>query len=478
MSTVLFLQNSFFESLGIEYLSAVLKKDGFSCELFIYNDNIQDLRDYIRKRPDIFLLAFQIFSYHHDWAVYVIKELKSEFSVPVVIGGGHPTFFPEESIKMEGVDFLIRAEGEYPLLHLCRKLIAGKRDYEIKSLWAKKEDGSISRNKMDSLIENLDKLPYADRTIYESTIFFKSFPVKRFLTRRGCPYSCSFCFNKQYRKLFSEKGKYVRIRTPDNVIEEILEVRNRYRMKTVAFTDDDFTSNKKWCYEFLEKYKKLVNVPFTAFGKASELNDELVMALKDAGCHMFAIGIESGNEQIRNKILRKNLTDDQIFRAANFLHKHGVNFMTFSMLGNPEEDFADAEHTLRFNVSLKPRVGVATVLNPYIETDIHRYCLEKGLIDKSTKVQLQQKADIFGYTIFIKQPHMDKIVNLSKVYTMLVRFPFLIPIVIWLIRHKLLPRFILKICYAIFSAFRQKMKLNLNLFEFIFLGLKVWKQSY
>lgn len=476
--TVLFIQNSQFEALGIECLSALLKKEGFDTGLFIYDNNALDLLEYIKARPNIFLLGFQIFSYQHNWAVELMKKLKSEIKIPIVIGGGHPTFFPEESIKMEGVDYSVRGEGEYPLLNLCRALVAGRKGHEIKSVWAKLEDGSIVRNEMDDLPDNLDELPFPDRTIYENTLFFNNFPVKRFLTRRGCPYNCSFCFNKQYREITRGKGRYVRLRTPDNVIEEILQVKAKYGMKTVAFTDDDFTSNKEWSFEFLEKYKNKINLPFTAFGKAAELDEEMARILKDAGCHMFAFGVESGDERMRNEVLRKNLTNEQIFKAVKIFHKYDINFMTFNMVGNPGESFDDAVRTLKFNVSLKPKVSSSTVLNPYVETDLYNYCLKHGYIDQTTKDQLKEQADLFGYAVFLKQPDMDKIVNLEKVFTMLVKFPVLIKPTVWLIKHNLLPRPLLSLCYKTFSALRQKDKLRLNWREFVYFGIKLRKQSY
>ena len=129
-------------------------------------------------------------------------------------------------------------------------------------------------------------------------------------------------------------------------------------------------------------------------------------------------------------------------------------------------------------MALRPSTSVATVLNPYRETDIYNYCLEKNLIDKKTQRMLEEEANVFGYTAFLNQPEMREMISLSKLFTMLVRLPWLIRPAEWLIKHDLLPRPMLAICYYISSALRQKIKLKLNWFEFITLGIKIGKDLY
>ena len=333
--TVLFIQNTHFESLGLEYLSSTLKQHGFDTELFFFDGDVKKLLQYLRQKPDVFLIGLSLFSYQHGWATELIKEIINMSNIPIVVGGGHPTFFPEESILMVGVDFIVRGEGEFPLLNLCRTLTSVKKDIHIPGVWAKNADGTIVRNEMARLPDSLDAYPFPDRSLYRKSAF-SHFPVKRFITRRGCPHNCSFCFNKQYKQMMRGKGKTVRIRTPDNVIEEILQVKAHYGMKTVAFTDDDFTSNRTWCLEFLGKYRKNIGLPFSAFGKASEMDDELVRTLKASGCHMIAIGVETANERVRNNIFKKKLSNNQIFAAARLFHLHRLNFTTFNILANPE----------------------------------------------------------------------------------------------------------------------------------------------
>lgn len=478
MARVLFIQNLHFESLGIEYLAAVIRKEGIIPDLYIYDGNKEKLKKYILKCTDLLLLAFPVFSYQHSWAQDLMELIKRICNVPIVIGGGHPTFFPEESIRMPNVDYMIRGEAEYPFRDLCTEIVSGKSGERILGVWVKRKDGAIIRNDMAPLVEDLDVLPFPDRSLYENVVFFKGFPVKRFLTRRGCPYNCSFCFNKQYKELVRGKGKLVRIRSPRNVIEELERVKKKYGMRTVAFTDDDFTSNEKWCYEFLNLYRKAINLPFTIFGKAAELNDSLVYALKEAGCHMFAFGVESGNQDIRNEILHKDLSDDQIHTAVKLLHKYKLQFTTFSMLGNPGESFIDAVETVKFNARLRPKVGVATVLNPYRETDIYKYCEKKGLIKEGINEELQRNANVFGYTVFLDQPDMEKIIILSKIYTMLIKFPSLIRICVYVIDRELLPKCIYKVVYYIFSALRQRIKLRLGWLEFIYFSFKIGAKGY
>src|SRR5207245_532111 len=125
------------------------------------------------------------------------------------------------------------------------------------------------------------------------------------------------------KEMYDGLGKYVRYRSPENVIEEIRQVQSKYGIRTVGFIDDTFTTNRKWLLRFLEIYREEIKLPFTCLVRANELKEHVAEALGKSGCRYVSFGIEVGNENIRNNILARHMTDEQIRNAAMLMHKYG-----------------------------------------------------------------------------------------------------------------------------------------------------------
>jgi radical SAM superfamily enzyme YgiQ (UPF0313 family) len=176
-----------YESLGVEYISAVLKSHGHSVELVfdpkLYNDHVikidtlskifsykeQVINDVLKISPDV--VCFSPVSDDYLWASDLAKSIKQHLDVPVVFGGIHATSIPEVVIKNEFIDFVVVGEGEYPLLELVECLEEGKKNYYIKNIWFKK-NGRVIRNKLRQLINDLDKLPFPDKDLYYSKLSY------------------------------------------------------------------------------------------------------------------------------------------------------------------------------------------------------------------------------------------------------------------------------------------------------------------
>ena len=198
---VLFIQQDVFKNYGTMLLSGILKENGHECDILI-----DALEKYLMKEirlinPD--LIAFSISTTIYSWMKDTAKRIKLEFNKPIIVGGPHATFFPEV-INDESVDIICVGEGEDAIIELVNKLKKGEDITKIKNLWVKK-DGKIYKNPIMHAIENLDSIPYADRDIYRKYSLFRDQNVDVFMSGRGCPYNCTFCFNKGYNELY--KGK-------------------------------------------------------------------------------------------------------------------------------------------------------------------------------------------------------------------------------------------------------------------------------
>ena len=259
------------------YLSACLKRSGHEADCFIAaeeKDLIKAVGDYA---PDI--IGFTVISGMHRWCIETGRKLKAEDNL-IVFGGPHPTFFPEV-IHEEGVDIICVGEGERAVVELADRFPDMEEISKTRNLHVRIK-GSVVRNEVRELVGDLDDLPFPDREVFYKYRALRVNSRKTVITSRGCPYSCTFCFNSSYRRLYANKGKYVRSRSTDNVVDEILEIRQRYPMESVFFQDDTFILHRDWLLGFLKDYNRRVSLPFTCLVRADLVTEEIVKALAEA----------------------------------------------------------------------------------------------------------------------------------------------------------------------------------------------------
>ncbi len=428
MANLLFIQNNQFEYFGPMYLSAVLKQNGHNCKLFVPSQEKNIINEIKKNNPDAFLVSCM--TGHHGKDIGFLKELKLRFSKPILLGGPHPTFF-QDVLKIPEIDYICIGEGEEFIVDFANKLDSKGRIESIPNLGCKK-NGKIKINPVRNLIKDLDKLPFADRTLYyDHYPALAQYPTKRFLATRGCPYNCSFCFNHTLQSIYSGKGKYMRYRSPENIIEEINQVKALYPTRTIRFPDDSLTINKKWLYAFLKIYKKNIKLPFSCLVRANELDEDIVTALKEANCINVFFGIETGNENLRNNILHKSLKNEDIIKGAHLLRKHKISFGTYNMLGLPGETLELAFETIKLNQKIKNTLPSSTIMQPYPRTEIVNYALKHGYLDKKPDVDLI--TGMLSDSLF-KIKNINKFINLNSFFYIAVRFPFLIPLIKLLIK--------------------------------------------
>ena len=464
MAKVLFLQNLPFEYMGPMYISAVLKSHGHRCHLIILSeekDYLQKVREY---NPD--LIGFSTMTGPHKWVLKIAREVKREVNTPILLGGPHPTFFPE-IIDEPQVDIICIGEGEFAVLDLAEKLDKGETIDHIPNLWVK-TDGRIVKNGLRPLLEDLDKLPYPDRALYDDCRILRAVPAMKFLTGRGCPYRCSFCFNHRFNELYKGLGRMVRKRTVESLVGEIKETARKYELTLVRFPDDTFTSNRRWLLEFLRQYKQDVGLPFTGLAHANELSEEVIRSLKASGCLNVYFGVETGNEALRNRLLNKNLTNAQIIDTAQLMRKYRLKFGTYNMFGLPHETLALAFETIELNRRLKPDYAINNIFQPYPRTAIADYAAEHGFMDaKNEYLETMNEGSI------LRLREIDQIVNLSRFAYLAIKFPLLTPLIKILIKRR--PNKIFKMIFDLTNAPAMKSNLNLGLINLVRWGLQLRK---
>lgn len=363
------------EPLGILSLTAAISGKH---QVFILEPTRDDIDQKIKSiKPDV--IAYSIRTSYHKDDIDLNRKLKSKYKFISVFGGPHATLFPD-MINEKGVDCICRGEGEEALLEFLDTLENKGDITKIRNFWVKKNK-KIYKNPVRPLVQNLDKLRFPDRSLLDDYKEIKSSKVKNFITGRGCPFECSYCFNAGFKKIYCGQN-YVRKRSVANVIKEIKNVRDKYGIEIAILEDDTININKKWLLEFCKKFKTL-GVKFICIGVRADLVDEeMVRALKKGHCIGIVFGIESGNEKVRREILNRHMSNKQIITCAKLFRKYRINYTTENILGIPTTSLEEDLDTLKLNVICQPMYSNAHIMQPYPSTKIYEFAVKKGLYQK------------------------------------------------------------------------------------------------
>ncbi|MFH1854163.1 MAG: radical SAM protein [Candidatus Omnitrophota bacterium] len=424
MARILFFQRIWHEFGGPEAISAYLKRHGHNVDLVIG----RYASDFLGRIKCNDIIAFSVMTGEHEWALDILSQIKKKTKVLGVFGGPHPTYF-SEIINHPAVDVVCRGEGELAMQALADAWGKGT-DYSSIPNLVVKLGKRISKNDVHGLVADMDSLPFPDRSIYYKYPLLRKNPMKTFMASRGCPFSCSFCFNEKLRSMYSGKGKYVRFRSPGNLVDEIKEVEHLYGLKSIYFMDDIFVLDKEWIKELTSLYKKEVGKPFVCSASVNTLSEDIIIMLKDANCHSVNFGIETGNEKLRKELFNKNITNEQIKKTASLLKKHKLRFLTFNIIGFPGETVNDAMETVDLNIKIGADFPRCSFLTPYPGTRIAEKYKDK-LKMKDIDGRHQQ------FVISFEVPDANALYNLHCFFQTAVMFPRLIGLIKKLIR---LPR--------------------------------------
>lgn len=385
----LFIQDTIdSESIGVAYISSVLKEEGHFTDLFIASLE-KDLFKKIKAfSPDAIL--FSVIITKQDYYSELGKRLKRLFPNKRIIAGGPYITLNHSYAENEWLDFAIIGEGEETIIELATALTNRSELKNIKNL-IYKEDGRICINGLRNLNENLDNLPLPDRNLYLKYPSFRKLTVKRFISGRGCPYSCTFCFTRKLRDLYKDKGRYIRKHSVERVCEEINLMKKNAVIKTVHFSDDIFLTDKKWLDEFYNLYPKKVGIPFQCNLTANIIDEDTIKLLKECGLRGVGIGLESGVEKIRGEILGKKFTNMEIMEIANLLHKYKIEIYTYNMIALPNETIDDAIETLNLNIKMGVRITQCNIAIPFEGLPLTDMAIEQSLLNNQDVTLNMQK---------------------------------------------------------------------------------------
>jgi len=443
---ITFVQDSC-ENLAIQYLSSLLRKEGHQVFLVIdpqlfnlahlknnFLEKIFDARDMVvqevkNTKPN--LVAFSVFTSDYQWALETAGRIKKlDRNIPIIFGGIHPTSVPEVVIREKDVDIVCVGEGEQALLELARSFDKKRKNYKIKNLWFKNK-GKIIKNEIRPLLRNLDKLPLPDKDIFlsKSPSFLKQYYL--IMATRGCPYRCTFCANHVKAKIYRGKGKYLRIRSVENVIKELVWAKKKYPMlKMVGIPDDILPLNKAWLRKFIIRYKREVNLPFLCYTHPRYIDKEIAHLLKEGGCFWLNMGLQTASETNRIKLLKRVESNEEIRRAVNCCHKVKLRFSLDHIFGIPFEGEEEYVEALKFYNELRPDLINEFWLVYFPKTEIINLGKRAGYIDKKTEREINEGKVSTCCTLKIGESSKDisrskegEFKNFALLYTLLPLIP-------------------------------------------------------
>jgi len=406
-----------FESIGTEYLSAVLKQAGHQVELIFdpgFDDNnymrIPVLRklnrlDRMRERARVFqpdLICFSCLTNLYPYVSKMAAMLKQELGKPTLVGGPHPSALPEFVLSNENVDMVCLGEGEEAVVELAARMEKKEPIHDIRNIWFK-ENGRTIQNPVRPLIPNLDDLPLPDKDLFSRTGVFTS--TVMVITSRGCSFNCAYCIHGFERSLYRETGYRLRRRSVESVMEELHLYKQKYRARTFIFEDDDFASDQEWLERFTERYRAEIGYPFYCLTNPRQISERRLGLLKAAGCYELFMGIDSGSEEIRRDRLNRKFTDRELIDTARRIKAAGILLRTTAMFAIPDETPETMTKTVKMIAEIKPNAISTFTLYPYPKTAIYAYAEQQGLIDDEVRRQIYEGLSSLHGMSVLKHPH-------------------------------------------------------------------------
>jgi radical SAM superfamily enzyme YgiQ (UPF0313 family) len=388
---------------GISYISSVLKANGHQTKLLVLGSNQwKDSIDIINKSMEEIAPRLVCFTAVHSQYSFIEKMarfIKSQWPDRyLIIGGTHATLQPDVVIAGP-FDALCIGEGEHPTLELCRQLECYDVPHGIANLWLKSLDGNIERNKARDFLQDLDLLPFPDRDMWRPWLKEQIDDEFSVLLGRGCPYDCTYCSNHALRKV--AHGKYVRMRSPENILREVALCQNNYPHRRMYFEVETIAINKTWMIELSNQLATLNSTIEHAisFGcnlrVASHLIDEnLFSALEKSNFYKINIGLESGSERIRREILKRNYSNNDFLNVVSLARKYGLKIYVFNMIGLPGESLNDHKETVLLNRRCQPDGHHTGIFYPYPGTELYNICIQQGLIQGTPDTHMERKQPI------------------------------------------------------------------------------------
>lgn len=360
---------------GLCYLHSTLIQAGFDSTLV----NLSGYSDAgIRKllatrKPSIFCISQWTHNRHASLKLAgLVRKMFPECQI--VLGGGHATFqYREILLNNSSVDVIVIGEGEATLLELaeCRK--TGRSVEQVSGI-AFNRNNQLVITAQRQLLDDLDQIPFSSLYLDRSIGVDVEFQAEFLVTSRGCPSACRFCSSPVFW------NKRVRFRSPENIVDEILFIRDRLGLIYFSLRDDTFTADRSRTISFCRLLiERKVGIVWNCQSRVTALDEELLVWMKRAGCECVQLGVESGSPPTLG-LLGKKITPEQVETASALVRKVGINLSVYLISDIPGEGEDDIQATLSLMRRISPDDGYVSPLAYYPGTALFDEAVNSGKV--------------------------------------------------------------------------------------------------
>jgi len=392
--------------LGLLYIGTYCKQKGYSVKIIDMDPqkiDLKNIKGHIKKiKPKIVGIA-----YMHAYMPNIIKlsnTIKEVKNIPIVLGGSNVELFYKQILKEPSIDYVIYGDGEISTKQLLDYIIRNKGKLKNISGLIYKTRSNIIRNKGPAIIENLDSIPFPDRDLIDNRLYFNVLadynPTMSIITSRGCSYKCKIC-----RPSF----RILRRRSPANVINEIKFIGNNFKKYDIEFWDETFNLPKKWVIEFCEEViKNDITIRWRARCRSDLVDERLIKKMKEAGCYLISLGIESVNRGMLD-FFNKGFNVKDVIDVIEIIKKNNIYVHGYFIIGSPTETKKEMLNTISFAKDSKLDYATFSILHPTPGTELSKIALVKNWIKDPGIVKDIKKFNSFIGTnnFLLKHPELS-----------------------------------------------------------------------
>jgi radical SAM superfamily enzyme YgiQ (UPF0313 family) len=351
----------------------VLRQEGHEADLLdaaAMRMTVQDIQDYIRTGGySLLMVLTSTMTIRED--AEVLRACKAAASeLKTVVWGSQPTFMPQASLAIPGIDIIVRREAEAVLRELVNRLDQGGDSWKETPGIGYRKNGEVVLNDFMPYIKDLDSLPIPDRRMLPKDVHYfnpvvKRIPFTTMFTTRGCIAKCSYCASPPFY------GERIRLHSAARVVEEMAECQE-LGYREIFFRDELFTASKKRVMEICEGIlSRGLDLTWICSSRVNNVDREMLILMKRAGCHMIRFGVESGVQQILDNI-RKDITVEETRHTFRLCHEIGIDTHAHCMIGSPGETQETIDRSLKFVKEIDPTIITFGVTTPYPGTALFK----------------------------------------------------------------------------------------------------------
>ena len=322
-----------------------------------------------------------------------IISLSNARNSMVIYGGIHCITNPEHALNGNNVKYIHVGEGEISVPIILKKLEKNESIDSCDNIWVKKDNGEIIRNERTEMIKNLDDLPFYDWDIflednyYERLFSGKLYRFGDYSISRGCVNKCNFCFYRTVLDAYGMEKNIVRRYSAERAIEELVYLKEKYNLTFIKFHDSDFLcAGSSYLDKFSTLYQKHVNLPTTISGCIEHASQKKSKFLVKMNCQSISIGLESGNEDIRRRLLKRHYANKLVVDNVKMLRENGIRVLAGNIIGLPGETRGNMMETMMLNKKAKVDYAHFNIFFPLPNLPLTRYAVEKGYLENDKNV--------------------------------------------------------------------------------------------